>query len=247
MTRLSWEWEPGTFRVVSQSERTPGQDAPQEWADERFYAIVTDLVGTPTELVDPDGQIAASPRTALWGQAGSDAVGQASTPLRFPGQYHDPESALNYNYFRHYDPAAGRYESSDPIGLLASPNPHTYVTNPVTRLDPLGLAPTGCGMAPQSILPTPGVGSPKLQNIVDDLYKGTTNPGRTGTGTTADALRYELSTGQRVFGKSHLQKAGDSLRGLENWMKANPGAPYHVRLVSRSVSDDLLDALGSAP
>lgn len=102
-------------------------------------------------------------------------------------------------------------------------------------------------LAPQSILPTPGVGSPKLQNIVDDLYKGTTNPGRIGTGTTADALRYELSTGQRVFGRSHLQKAGDSLRGLENWLKANPGAPCHDRLVARSLADDLLDALGSAP
>lgn len=102
-------------------------------------------------------------------------------------------------------------------------------------------------LAPQSVLKTPSVGSTKLQNIVDDLYKGTTDPGRVGTGATADALRYEFSTGQRVFGKSHLQKAQDSLRGLENWLKANPSAPYQDRLVTRSLADDLLDALGQAP
>jgi hypothetical protein len=101
--------------------------------------------------------------------------------------------------------------------------------------------------APRAILPKPNVGPQKLRNIVDDLYKGTTNFGRIGNGTTADALRYELSTGERVFGKSHLQKAEDSLRGLENWLKANPNAPYHDRLVARSLADDLLDALGRAP
>lgn len=28
----------------------------------------------------------------------------ACTPLRFPGQYYDPETGLHYNLFRHYDP-----------------------------------------------------------------------------------------------------------------------------------------------
>lgn len=44
-----------------------------------------------------------------------------------------------------------------------------------------------------------------------------------------------------------VQKAQDSLRGLENWLKSNPSAPYHDRLVARSLADDLLDALGQAP
>ncbi|MBA8944769.1 RHS repeat-associated protein [Streptomyces calvus] len=30
------------------------------------------------------------------------------TPLRFPGQYYDPETGLHYNYFRHYDPETAR-------------------------------------------------------------------------------------------------------------------------------------------
>lgn len=29
--------------------------------------------------------------------------------LQFPGQYYDAETGHNYNYFRDYDPAIGRY------------------------------------------------------------------------------------------------------------------------------------------
>ena len=39
--------------------------------------------------------------------------------LRYPGQYYDSETGLNYNYFRDYDAASGRYAEGDPIGLKA--------------------------------------------------------------------------------------------------------------------------------
>ncbi len=109
------------------------------WIDDQFYAMVTDLVGAPTELVDPNGTPAWRAHTTLWGIAVAPSPDGASCPLRFPGQYQDPETGLNYNYHRYYDPAGGRYESNDPLGLNGGPDPHTYVPNPINWFDPLGL------------------------------------------------------------------------------------------------------------
>ena len=69
-------------------------------------------------------------------------VQQAYCPLRFPGQYFDPETGNNYNLFRYYDPEAASYLAPDPLGVDAGPNPNAYVPNPIGWLDPLGLA--GC-------------------------------------------------------------------------------------------------------
>src|SRR6185312_13928276 len=47
--------------------------------------------------------------------------------LRYPGQYFDAETALNYNYYRDLDPATGRYIESDPVGLGGGANTYAYV------------------------------------------------------------------------------------------------------------------------
>jgi RHS repeat-associated protein len=133
----TWEVAPGSIRPVAQIERT----SPQELVDQRFYAIVTDLVGTPVEMLDPSGDVAWRLQTTLWGRAYARGGIGPECPLRFPGQYHDAETGDAYNYQRYYDPSAGRYESTDPLGLIGSANPHTYVPNPNTWADPLGLTP----------------------------------------------------------------------------------------------------------
>ncbi|MDT0413833.1 RHS repeat-associated core domain-containing protein, partial [Streptomyces sp. DSM 41979] len=113
----------------------------REAIDERFFAIATDLVGCPTELVDEAGALAWHSRADLWGKTAWAMGNTAYTPLRFPGQYFDPETGLHDNHHRHYDPETARYLTLAPLGLTPAPNPSAYVRNPHTWADPLGLAP----------------------------------------------------------------------------------------------------------
>ncbi|MDH6130532.1 RHS repeat-associated protein [Kitasatospora sp. GP82] len=64
----------------------------------------------------------------LWGNTTWPSESTTYTPLRFPGQYFDPETRLHYNVHRYYDPETARYTSPDPLGLAPSPNPDGYVT-----------------------------------------------------------------------------------------------------------------------
>ncbi|MEU9915162.1 DUF6531 domain-containing protein [Streptomyces sp. NPDC051001] len=145
-------WEYDDDHPVAQFEQRPATSGPlrgslsQDEVDTRFFAVVTDLVGAPTELVDEHGGIAWHTRTTLWGTTSWNRDANAYTPLRFPGQYADPETGLHYNFFRHYDPDVARYTTPDPFGLAPAPNPMAYVHNPHTWSDPLGLVPKACKM-----------------------------------------------------------------------------------------------------
>nr|WP_324614186.1 RHS repeat-associated core domain-containing protein [Streptomyces sp. WM6373] len=132
-------WTHQGLHPLTQAERID-----QSEVDDRFFVIVTDLIGTPTHLLAEDGTTAWHTRSTLWGSTTWNRDATAYTPLRFPGQYCDPESGLHHNYFRTYDPETARYLTPDPLGLTPSPNPAAYVHNPLTWSDRLGLAPDGC-------------------------------------------------------------------------------------------------------
>lgn len=136
---LTWNHQ-GVTPVV-QTEHISATESPQDEIDSRFFSIVTNLVGSPSELIDENGDIAWQARSTLWGTTAWAAKSTTYTPLRFPGQYFDPETELHYNHFRHYDPETGRYASPDPLGLEPAPNPVAYVTNPHMWVDPQGLTP----------------------------------------------------------------------------------------------------------
>jgi RHS repeat-associated protein len=60
--------------------------------------------------------------------------------IRLPGQYHDRETDLYYNYHRYYDPKIEAYISQDPIGLRGGVNLYQYVlSSPTNTTDSEGL------------------------------------------------------------------------------------------------------------
>ncbi|MFJ2113097.1 RHS repeat-associated core domain-containing protein [Streptomyces sp. NPDC087850] len=142
-TTLVWDY--AGLRPLSQREVKTG--SAQEEIDRRFFAIVTDLSGSPSELVGSDGALAWRARSTAWGATQWSRDCTAYTPLRYPGQYFDPETGLHYNVNRYYDPDLGQYISADPLGLAPAVNHYTYVPNPFTLADPLGLA--GCDADPR--------------------------------------------------------------------------------------------------
>ena len=154
---ITWDYQPGSFTPLAQREHASWRRAPQSQVDQEFYAIVTDLIGAPAELVGPDGTLAGFQQHTLWGTT-LWKPGGAATPLRFPGQYADPETGLHYNNHRYYDPLTGRYLTPDPLGLAAAPNPHTYVPNPTIATDPLGLIDDLCSPAGQDPQTLPSSG-----------------------------------------------------------------------------------------
>src|SRR5205823_1393614 len=66
-------------------------------------------------------------------------TGGPPNPFRLRGQYHDAETGLYYNYYRHYDPALGDYTAPDPIGLEGGHHFYAYPRNPLRWDDPFGL------------------------------------------------------------------------------------------------------------
>ena len=110
-----------------------------------IYYLHTDHLMTPRFATDSGGNI-------VWrweGEAFGDTLSKSDPDgngkdvvvnLRFAGQYYDSESQLYYNYFRYYDPTAGRYITSDPIGLDGGLNTYAYVDgNPLYWTDYYGL------------------------------------------------------------------------------------------------------------
>ncbi len=116
-------------------------------ANNTLAYLEPDHLGTPRSVIDPVRDVAIW-QWPLLGNAFGDAApitdpdgdGVAFTMnLRFPGQYFDAETGLHYNYLRDYEPGAGRYVESDPIGLGGGISTFGYsYLNPLRFGDPSG-------------------------------------------------------------------------------------------------------------
>ncbi|QTD91595.1 PAAR domain-containing protein [Burkholderia anthina] len=132
---VTWHIEPGSFSPLAQE------------TDDGLYPILTDQVGLPKTVFDEHGKPVWKAAYSVWGKllptkrAANDAHDTLiDTTLRFPGQWADDETGLNYNLNRYYDPDSGQYLSVDPLGLAAGVRTHGYVPQPTSEMDPLGLA-----------------------------------------------------------------------------------------------------------
>ncbi len=145
---VHYVYEPDSFTPLARmSVPMDRAEAEQSTAPSLAY-YHCDQIGTPQELTDEAGEVAWSARYRAWGAAQeviSEAARKAgiTSPLRFAGQYFDRETGLHYNRHRYYDPTSGRFVSKDPIGLTGGINAYQYAPNPISWIDPFGLAKRG--------------------------------------------------------------------------------------------------------
>ncbi|WP_261006281.1 RHS repeat-associated core domain-containing protein, partial [Yersinia aldovae] len=130
---IHWLYAPGALTPAARYENG------------KLHYVVADHLGTPRELLNEQGKVVWANRLSTWGRAelwrqAANDEDNVTCNLRFAGQYADAESGLHYNRFRYYDGETGQYLCPDPIGLLGGNNPYAYVPNPLSWVDPLGLA-----------------------------------------------------------------------------------------------------------
>lgn len=144
---VQWLYEPYSFVPLAQLEKT-GNTC-------RLYYIVSDPAGIPRELCGEDGKIYQRKAPELWADrlrdnrnsihlqhTGADGVrDRIWCDLGFQGQLSDQETGFYYNNQRYYCPETCQYISSDPIAPDGGINFYSYVPNPLSWIDPLGLMP----------------------------------------------------------------------------------------------------------
>ncbi len=127
----TYDWKPNSTWGTDPAIMTEGGQT---------YFYHNDHLGTPQKMTDAAGAIVWSATYTAFGEATVDAASTVTNNLRYPGQYCDAETGLDYNYHRLYDPKTGRYITSDPIGLSKDSTLYSYSKmNPFLYIDPFGL------------------------------------------------------------------------------------------------------------
>jgi RHS repeat-associated protein len=125
---VTWVFEDGTFVPTARI------------TDKGCESIVTDYLGTPTQMYDSDGNKTWEADLDIYGRVRT-FVGRSLNECcwRYQGQYFDEETNLGYNRFRYIDYDIGSYISQDPIGLAGGIHLYCYVHDVNFLIDPFGL------------------------------------------------------------------------------------------------------------
>jgi RHS repeat-associated protein len=144
------------------------------------YSVITDHIGTPCQAYDEEGNIVWSCELDIYGKVRKLAGPIDFIPFRYQGQYEDVETGLYYNRYRYYSPEEGIYISQDPIAPLAGLRFYSYVKDPNSWVDLLGLVagPAGLPDSPgiyiitngkESYVGSSGIGEQGMHTRVSDV------------------------------------------------------------------------------
>ena len=93
-------------------------------------------------MTDDEGNLVWFGNYTGWGRLKEETkvTDSAYQPFRLQNQYCDLETGLHYNFFRYYEPDAGRFMNQDLIGLEEGFYVYQFALNDQDWVDPLGLS-----------------------------------------------------------------------------------------------------------
>ncbi|WP_210398320.1 RHS repeat-associated core domain-containing protein, partial [Neisseria sp. HMSC071A01] len=130
--------DPDSYEPLAQVHNRTNEEGESKQETHYFHC---DQVGIPREMTDKDGNLVWFGDYYGWGKLKSETnvTDSAYQPFRLQNQYADRETGLHYNFFRYYEPDAGRFVNQDPIGLMGGENFYAFAPNAQVWVDPLGL------------------------------------------------------------------------------------------------------------
>ncbi len=128
---ITWLYKDGSFVPIG------------KLTENDSYSIVTDHLGTPTEMYNSKGERVWKVIKDIYGRTRHKVGGETpetDCQIRYQGQYEDYEAGVYYNRFRYYMPDEGMYSQRDPIGIAGgNPSLYGYVWDSTKQVDVFGL------------------------------------------------------------------------------------------------------------
>ena len=131
--------DPDSYEPLAQVRNWTNEDGESKQEIHYFHC---DQIGIPREMTDKDGNLVWFGNYTGWGRLKEETkvTYNAYQPFRLQNQYADRETGLHYNFFRYYEPDAGRFINQDPIRLWGGDNFYWFAPNSSAWIDVLGLA-----------------------------------------------------------------------------------------------------------
>ena len=138
--------DPNSYEPLAQVHDWTTEDGESRQQTHYFHC---DQIGIPREMTDKDGNLLWFGNYTGWGRLKGETkvTDSAYQPFRLQNQYADRETGLHYNFFRYYEPDAGRFVNQDPIRLMGGENLYRFAPNTGSWIDPSGNLPILIGIA----------------------------------------------------------------------------------------------------
>lgn len=134
---LTWDHDESTLIPLAQTTRYTPESGTDTDTDTRFHAIITDLVGTPTHLIDESGTTAWHAHRTLWGTTTWPPDSTAYTPS-LPGPIPRPGNGPPLQPPPPLRPGIRPLPDPGPTGPGPVPEPDGVCTQPTDVVRPAG-------------------------------------------------------------------------------------------------------------